>query len=420
MSDLDRITRRSFLRNSSAAVAALGLGSCSQVRPQTAASAVRVIGANDRIVVALIGAGGMGTVNMGACMKEPNVRIGALCDLAEFRIKAAVERTKNQSGGAAEGVYVDYRRILDNKDIDAVIIATPDHWHYRVFLDSIAAGKHVYQQKPMCHTIEQGLEMVRVAKAAPRQVVQIGTQRRSGKQYAKAKELIDSGKLGKVTFIRCWDTRNWVHSDPFKPYPFEGKLDWDRFQEPCKQSQKVKFDPQRYFAWRWYWAYAGGLVNDVGVHVMDVVHWITGNDTPKTAVANGGVYGLKYWETPDVVNCVWDYGTHSVAFLGNFDNGFLNAGITVYGTDATMEIQGFEGHVVVKAEDGKLSTIAEFKPENTSHEGNWINAIRGIENVHAPVELGFQSLLPSLLANLAYRSGRKLAWDPHRQKVVEV
>jgi len=419
MSNPVRITRRGFLKTSSAAIATLGLGSCAARRPLTAASAARVIGANDRIAIGLIGAGGMGTVNMVACMREPNVRVAALCDLAEFRIQAAIAHTKNQPGGPAEGVFVDYRRILDNRDIDAVIIATPDHWHYRVFLDSIAAGKHVYQQKPMCHTIEQGLDMVRTARANPRQVVQIGTQRRSGRQYAQAKEFIDAGKLGRITFIRCWDTRNWVHDDPFKPRPFEGKLDWDRFQEPCARNQKVPFDPQRYFAWRWYWAYAGGLVNDVGVHVMDVVHWLTGNDTPKTAVANGGVYGLKYWETPDVVNCVWDYGTHSVAFTGNFNNGFLNAGLTLYGTDATMEVLGFDGHIVVKAEDGKLTQIAEFKPQNDSHEGNWLRAIRGIEKVHAPVELGFQSLLPSLLANLAYRSGRKLTWDPTRQKVVE-
>ncbi len=414
MSDRKRMTRRGFLKQTSAAAAAMGLGSW--IRPRTALSAERTIGANDRIVVGLIGSGGMGTVNMRAVMASPNTHIAALCDVAEFRIKAAAEHTKAQPGGPAKGIYSDYQPMLDDKDIDAVIIATPDHWHHRVFIDCIAAGKHVYQQKPMCHTIEQGLDMVRVAKASPKCVVQIGTQRRSGRQYAKAKAFLDSGKLGKVTFIRCWDTRNWVRHDPFEPTPFEGKLDWDRFELPCKQ--KSKYDPYRYFAWRWYWPYAGGLVNDVGVHVMDVVHWITGNDTPKTGFASGGVYGLKRWETPDVVNCLWDYGTHSVAFLGNFNNGFLNAGITLYGTEATMEIQGFEGHVVVR-EEGKLEKIAEYPPENGSHEANWINAIRGREKLNAPVELGFQSLLPSLLANEAYRVGRKLAWDPENQKVVD-
>lgn len=416
MANGKQITRRGFLQKSSVTLAALGLGSCTQVRLPTATSARRTLGANDRIVIGLLGAGGMGTGNMRACMTQPNVHIGACCDIAEFRLKAAVAHTAGQPGGPARSVYSDYRALLDDKDIDAVIIATPDHWHHRMFVDSIAAGKHVYQQKPMCHTIAQGLEMVRVARANPSLVVQIGTQRRSGRQYPKAKAFIDSGKLGKITFIRCWDTRNWVRHDPFTPYKYEGKLDWDQFQLPCKH--KVRYDDWRYFAWRWYWDYAGGLVNDVGVHVMDVVHWLTGNRTPKTAIATGGVYGLKYWETPDVVNCVWDYGTHSAAFLGNFNNGFLNAGITLYGTEATMEIRGFEGHIVVR-EEGKLETIAEFPPENLSHEANWINAMRGSEKLNAPVELGFQSLLPSLLANEAYKAGRKLAWDDKAQKVVD-
>jgi predicted dehydrogenase len=203
-----------------------------------------------------------------------DVNVAAVCDVEENRLRDAAKQA-----GPGAAAYRDYRYLLERKDIEAVIIATPDHWHHRMFVDSIGAGKHVYQQKPMCHSIEQGLDMVRVAKAAPKCVVQIGTQRRSGKQYAKAKEFIDSGKLGKVTFIRCWDTRNWVRHDPFEPYPFEGKLDWDRFELPCKQ--KSKYDAYRYFAWRWYWPYAGGLVNDVGVHVMDVVLWITGSDTPK-------------------------------------------------------------------------------------------------------------------------------------------
>jgi len=398
----DSMTRRDFVKTT----AALATASVVATTPATAAG--------NRIRLGIIGTGNRGTQLIAAALPNEDAEFVAACDVFDPHIDKAIEKI-----GKKIDTYKDYRKLLDRKDIDAVIIATPDHWHYRVFLDSIAAGKHVYQQKPMCHTIEQGLDMVRTARANPRQVVQIGTQRRSGRQYAQAKEFIDAGKLGRITFIRCWDTRNWVHDDPFKPRPFEGKLDWDRFQEPCARNQKVPFDPQRYFAWRWYWAYAGGLVNDVGVHVMDVVHWLTGNDTPKTAVANGGVYGLKYWETPDVVNCVWDYGTHSVAFTGNFNNGFLNAGLTLYGTDATMEVLGFDGHIVVKAEDGKLTQIAEFKPQNDSHEGNWLRAIRGIEKVHAPVELGFQSLLPSLLANLAYRSGRKLTWDPTRQKVVE-
>ncbi len=413
MSNRKQMTRRCFLRRTSAAVAALGLGGSSLAPARTALSVRRTIGANDRIVLGLIGAGGMGTVDMRAAMAEPNVLIGSLCDIAEFRLKAAAEVTKGQPGGPAKCLYGDYRPMLDDKDIDAVISATPDHWHYRVFVDSILAGKHVYQQKPFCHTLEQGIEMVRVAQANPGCVVQIGTQRRSGRHYPKAKALIDEGKIGDITFVRCWDTRNWVRHDPFTPYKYEGKLDWDRFQLPCEH--KVEYDDRRYFAWRWYWDYAGGLVTDVGIHVMDVVHWLTGKDTPKTVVCHGGVYGLKYWETPDVVNALWDYGTHSVAFLSNFNNGFLGDGLAIYGTKGTLEVRS---HDIYVTSEGQREKIAEFKADNASHEGNWIKAIRGIEKVNAPVELGLKSLIPSLIANQAYRSGRKLAWDPVQQKAV--
>lgn len=412
MSRPESITRRGFLKATSSAVASVGLASV--LRTRSAAAADRVIGANDRITIGVIGSGGRGTAVMGMCMNEPNIHIKTVCDLAEFRIRGAIGASSKQTGGPAGGLFGDYRPLLDDRDIDAVIIATPDHWHFQPYLDALGAGKHIYQEKPMCFTIEQGLEMIRASKARPKQIVQIGTHRRSYKEYGPAREFITQGKLGNITFVRCWDTRNWSRNDPFAPHPYEGKVDWDRFQEPCKH--KVKYDDKRYFAWRWYWDYAGGLVTDVGVHVMDVVHLLTGADTPKTAVANGGVYGLKYWETPDVVNCVWDYGTHSVAFTGNFNNGYHGDGLAIFGTDATMIEERGKLAVYSERDDHKL--IQEFERDHESHPGNWLRSIRGEAKPHAPAELGFQSLLPSLIANLAYRSGRKLSWDAAAQKVV--
>lgn len=414
MSVYDRMTRRGFLKNSSAAVAALGAATV--LRPQTARSAEQVAGANERVRVGLIGAGGMGSYNIGAMMgnKPLNVEIAAACDIAEFRLNAVAKMTQEGQGKACKTVMTDYRALLDDKSIDAILIATPDLWHFQPYCDSLDAGKHVFQQKPMCYTIEQGLEMVKRAKAHPKQIVQIGTQRRSGLQYPKARAFVEQGKLGKITYVRCWDTRNWIHNDPFAPRPFEGKVDWDHFQKSCKM--KVAFDPWRYFAWRWYWDYAGGLVTDVGIHVMDVVHWLTGNDTPKNVVCNGGVYGMKYWETPDVVNSVWDYGTHSIEFTGNFTNGQHGDGLNIYGTEATLEVRGHD--IVITAENDKRDVIAEFKAEIQSHEANWIDCIRSGKAPNAPAELGFKSLLPLLLGNLAYRSGKKLSWDAENQKVV--
>lgn len=408
------MTRRGFLKSSSATLAALGAASA--LRPTTARAAERVIGANDRLTVGLIGAGGMGQTDVRNLLdrKELNVRFAAACDVAEFRLKTAVDMANLRQGEPCKTIYGDYRAMLDDKSIDAVIIATPDLWHFPAFCDAVAAGKHVYQQKPMALTIEQGLEMVKVANDRPKQVVQIGTQRRSGRHYRKAKELIDQGKLGNITYARCWDTRNWIHRDPFAPHPYNGKIDWERFELPSKN--KHAFDPHRYFAWRWFWDYAGGLITDVGVHVIDVVHWMTGVSIPKSAVANGGVYGLKYWQTPDVVNASWDYGTHAIEFTANFCNGNLGDGLAIYGSEATMEVRGHD--IVITAESDKREVLAEFKADYESHEKNWVDCIRSGAKPNAPVELGLSSQLPLLLANLAYRSGKRLGWDPRNNTVV--
>jgi len=262
--------------------------------------------------------------------------------------------------------------------------------------------------------------MVAAAQKHPELTVQIGTQRRSGAQYLQAKALIDEGKLGKIVFARAYDSRNCAAGkDPFAPTEVSGKIDWDQFQEPCPH--KVPYDPRRYFAWRWYWDYAGGLVTDVGVHVIDVVHWLTGKDTPKSAVCNGGTYALKYWETPDVVDAVWDYGSHAVAFTSDFGNGWEGVGLTLFGTQATLELRGHD--IYVWAEDGRSQRGLSGKPlysfpaRNLPHTHNWLACIRSGARPNAPVELGFSSLLPSHLANLAYRRGTKVAWDPVAKKV---
>src|SRR5687768_12686565 len=336
-----RLTRRGLLSASTKVAAGLTLGSV--LTRRSAAATRKVLGANDRITMGLIGAGNQGTGDMRDACNAANSVCVAVCDVAEFRMAgsaAALSKVMEDKGNTGIKVdsYHDHRQLLDRKDIDAVLIATPDHWHMPVFLDAIEAGKHIYQEKTMSKSIEQGYKMLAAAEKHPELTIQIGTQRRSGLQYPKAKALIDEGKIGDTTFARCHDCRNWVLSgDPFAPREVTGKIDWDRFQEPCEN--KKEYDPWRYFAWRWYWDYANGLVTDVGVHVLDVVHWLTGQYTPKSVVCNGGVYGMKRWETPDVVNAVWDYGKHSVVFTANFTNGFDGAGLTIYGTKGTIHVR---------------------------------------------------------------------------------
>ncbi len=418
------ITRRRFLATSTSTAAALGVGSLVGIR--TAAAARRTLGANDRITIGCIGAGGQGTGDTAACCSAGNVVCVALCDIAEFRIQRAmaqVAKTMESKGqtGVKIDTYDDYRRLLDRKDIDGVIIATPDHWHARPFIAACEAGKHIYQEKPFCFSIDLGYEMLAAAEKHPDLCIQIGTQRRSGTHYQKVKKLIEEGKVGDIHLIRAFDCRNYLTGpDPFAPQEVSGKIDWDKFQEPC--THKVKYDPWRYFAWRWFWDYANGLVTDVGVHVIDLVHLLMGDAPPKSAVCNGGVYGLKYWETPDVVYAVLDYGRYALAFTSNFTNGFEQDGVTLYGTKGTIDIRGTYVRVWPEGDPAKAHVRAkpeiEFGPEGGPHQHNWIECIRSGREPNAPVRLGVSSLLPSHLANIAYRKGTKVVWDADARKIV--
>ncbi|MBP7933154.1 MAG: Gfo/Idh/MocA family oxidoreductase [Phycisphaerae bacterium] len=428
-------SRRELLASSGkaatgAAVLGAALSGCSMpgrktTETRTASAAARRIGANDQIRLGLIGSGGQGTHDTNLCCQKDNVVCVALADVAEFRMDYTTKvltETMARKGHAAVQIdrYGDYRKLLDRKDIDAVVIATPDHWHAKPFIAACQAGKHIYQEKPFSFTIDLGFAMLAAAEDNPTLVIQIGTQRRSQGHYAEAKKLIDNGLLGKVSHIRAFDCRNYIAGeDPFTPEATAArtvgqldyataKIDWDQFQEPCKH--KVPFEPLRYTAWRWYWDYAGGLVTDVGVHVIDNVHWLMGEPVPKSAVANGSVYATKYWETPDVVNAVVDYGEFSLEFIGNFTNGFDGDGFILYGTKATMEVRGND--VKVWADSSRAKPQIHIPAAGIEHQHNWIDCLRAGAKPNAPVQLGVSSLLPSHLANLAYRRGKKITWDP--------
>lgn len=408
------LTRRSFLAATGTTAAAFALGS---TRARMAAAQRRVIGANDRIHLGVIGSGGQGTYDACTCADIKNVACVALCDVAEFRLdeaSAAVTEHMEKAGTAGVEIerYDDYRRLLDRKEIDAVIIATPDHWHARPFIYACEAGKHIYQEKPFCFTIDLGKQMTAAARKQKDIVIQIGTQRRSNTNNLQARALVAEGKIGEIKYVRAFDCRNYLAGqDPFAPRPVKGKIDWDKFQEPCEN--KVPYDAWRYFAWRWYWEYANGLITDVGVHVIDLVHMITGQTVPKSVVCNGGVYGMKYWQTPDIVNAVWDYGTYTLVFTSNFTNGFEGDGAIFYGTKGTIEIRGT--YIRVYEEGKREKPIAQFKPEGPVHQHNWIECIRTGQTPNAPVELGLNSLVPSLIANIAYRKGTRVTWNAETQ-----
>ena len=239
----------------------------------------RIRGANDRVVVALIGAGRQGQGNLGNAVKQPDTAVGAVCDVYEPNLAKGLE----VAPGAKS--YRDFRRVLENKDIDAVIIATPDHWHPIQTILACEAGKDVYVEKPISVTVTEGRAMVDAARRYKR-IVQTGTQQRSGKHFQQAAELVKSGRIGKVTQVRTWNFGNespaGIGNPPDSAPPKD--LDWDMWLGPAPMrpfnANRFGVFPDRWSSFRWFWDYAGGMMTDWGVHWLDIVQLVMGVDAP--------------------------------------------------------------------------------------------------------------------------------------------
>ena len=280
------VPRRDLLRT--AATGALAL---------TASSYSRILGANDRIEMAVVGCGGRGQYVMSVFQMNPTVHVARVCDVWGDRSAEAA----NKAAGATQ--YSDYRKLLDNsKDIDAVLVATPDHWHAQVAIDALNAGKDVYCEKPLTLKIEEGPRIVKAVRENNR-VCQVGTQQRSGPHYIQARDqYIQAGKLGKITLARTWWHGNSWHlrkaPDSIAQKP--ANLDWAMFLGPVKWRD---WDPQQYWNFRAYLDFGGGQVTDLFTHWIDIVHFFMNQDGPASAVAAGGVYAYQDGRTaPDTIN----------------------------------------------------------------------------------------------------------------------
>ncbi len=396
------ITRRSFLKKSVKGAAALTLASV------PGAFVKRALGANDQLVVGVIGVGGRGQDHVRHLLRLRE-KVAAVADVAAFR----AEQAKRITDGKAE-TYSDYRKLLDRKDINAVVIATPDHWHRQQLIDSVEAGKDVYQEKPLSHTIAEGKEMVAAVKRTGR-IVQVGNQYRSDPHWAKVKEEVEAGTFGKMRWIRVFDCRNWSKGDPFAPpadFKPEG-IDWDAF---LGKAPKVPFDGHRYFAWRWFWDYAGGIMTDLGAHQLGLVHWIMSVKWPKSVVANGAVYQLPHWETPDVVHAVLDYGEFSVVFSPEMLNGHDEDRGVWYGTDATLTTKG---NYSIYPEFGDTSKpIKSWENEGGDHMKNWLDCVRSRKEPNSPIEYGHQVITACHMANISYRTGKKVTFEDVKKDAV--
>ena len=405
--DHSMTTRRVFLKRTSASLAALGI----------APSMVNALGANDRIIIGVIGSGGRGSWLMEEALRQ-GCALAALCDVYEPRLGWAEEKAAKAAKVSMRKPkrYEDFEKLLDNNAVDAVINGTPDHWHHDTLIAAVKAGKDVYTEKPFSHSIEEGNNMVKEVRTT-KCIVQVGNHRRSGEHWRKARDIIASGVLGKITWARVFDTRSWVQSDPLAARPIEEpRMNWKKFLGKAKEQP---LDPYRYWAWRWYWDFAGGLMTDIGAHQLDILQWLTDSPGPKTVAANGGIYFFKQWETPDVVHSVLDYGH----FVGVFSVGFLNkhegVGARFYGTEGTLIVTSSRFYITKEfgPDAGKELDTWPRPYEGPAHVANWLECIRTRKEPNSPVELGSQVINAAHVGNLSFREGRRIAWDAEKQMV---
>ena len=355
-------------------------------------------GANDRISYGLIGAGGRGR-GVSRTFQALGAQCVAVSDVYEPHLELGLK--------GAEGArsYLDYHDLLAHKELDAVLIATPDHHHCPMLLAALASGKDVYLEKPMSHSLEQSKQMVAAVRKT-KQIVQIGMQRRSAPAILKAKELVDSGVLGKITMVKPqW---NWNIAKELDNSPLPGKLDWKRFLGDAKQRD---LEPMRFRRWRYFWDYSGGNMTDQGTHLMDVTQWFTGAGTPKSAVSYGQVAKMIGAETPDVFCAVYEYPGLMATWTLNYCNAYENGwSIQFQGDQGTLIID--ENGLRIWAEPWKLGSEPSHKLEAKvpveAHVQNFLDCMRSRKEPNAPVEVGASAVAAPHLANLAFHQGRQV------------
>lgn len=394
--ETNEITRRRFLGSG----AAVGLGVLAH--PSFNGG---VFGANDRIAMGIIGAGGRGRGLM-AGFAEAGVDWAAVCDVYDVNLDLGLEAASPNAKG-----YKDHRKLLERPDIDAVLIGSPEHWHHHHLIDTVHAGKDAYCEKPMCWSIEEGVEMVREVRKTDR-VVQIGMQRRSSPAIHESKKLIDDGTIGEINLVRAeW---YWNRTMSVRPVVAD-KLDWARFVGPAR---KQPFEPVRFRHWRYFWDFSGGNMTDQGTHLIDVVQWFTNASQPIAAQCYGEVYKLKPAETPDTFSAVFQYPSFTCTWTLTYTNSFHNGwGLVFQGQKGTLELSE-AGYRVYKEPWGinrwdKIEPEIEKLPggltQSTHHIQNFLECVKSRKQPNAPVEIGQQAVRPLHLANIAHHKKTRAA-----------
>lgn len=420
---LDR-TRRNFLKTTAAAAALAG-----PLVPQ------KVLGANDKVNVGWIGVGTRGSAGLGWLhTAAPNEsQITAICDTYQGYINRAKDIMKTVWGTTPK-TYTDYHDLLADKNVDAVFIMTPEHLHHDMAIAALKAGKHVYVEKPLAHTIEEGFDIIRVWEQSGK-VCQVGTQNRSSSLYKKAKELVQQGMIGDIHYVRAFWYRNSLPNDPAWRYviPAEAtpqNTDWLKFLGSAPQRD---WSPERYFQWRLYWDYSGGISTDLLVHQTDIVNFMLNKTVPKSCMASGGIYR---WhddrDTPDTFSAIYEYGDNfQLNYSCYFGNDHYGFGEQLCGNEGTIEVMNRQDlYFTPESYRGKAPpSIASRAPIHlngrkdfneadgaNNHFRNFILSVQGKEKPIAPPPVGQQAAISGHLATLSFKNNKKVLWDDKNNK----
>jgi predicted dehydrogenase len=446
------LNRRSFLRAAGAAGAAAMLGTKVHALSALQSELGKPVSANDHIQIALIGAGWKGQEDTAVAIQVPGVKLVAVADCYDGRLAHSKELWGNDIFTTR-----DYSEILARKDIDAVIIGTPDHWHKQASVDAMKADKDVYCEKPMIHLYKDGPEMIEASRATKR-ILQVGSQRVSSLLYIKAKELLEAGAIGKLNMVTArWDRNSamgaWNYTVPLDASP--ETCDWPRF---LGTAPKIPFNAEHFFQWRKWKAYGSGVAGDLFVHLFSGTHFITGSHGPTRGMATGG---LRFWkdgrDVPDVMLGLFDYEEgFNLSLRVNFvDGGEESEGLIFTGSEGTMEIGGgavtltrvpraqAPGYMIGSyTEAMQKQILAEYAKKNPAHTGheslggvekyeaphgysdvydhfkNFFEAVRTRKPVIEDAVFGFRAAGAALLSNLSIERGQVVKWDPEAMKVV--
>ena len=416
---MDSLSRRAFVdKTALAALAAGSLGS-----PFIRSVRAGEPGANDKIRLGLIGCGGMGQGDLKCFFLNPEIDCAVICDVDDAQIAKGVAICEEKRGKKPDTVK-DFRRVLDRKDVDVVLIATPDHWHALPAVLACQAGKDVYVEKPLAKTIDEGRAMVEAAKRHNR-VVQMGSQWRSCPHIIEAAELIRSGKLGKVSLARAWAFLDWLPSiGKVADCPPPAGVDYDFWLGPAPQRP---FNPNRFhFNFRWFWDYAGGLMTDWGVHLINMVSMGLPDEAPKSVTSCGGKYILDDdSETPDSQVTVYDFPSCQLIWehRAGLNNG-LNSrpwGVEWHGTEGNLILNDTGWDLVTEPKRAKTPSQrkhADGSDPRAPHVRNFIDCVKSRQQPVLNLDIGHRVSTLAHLGNIAYRTGQKIVWDGVNEKVV--